>query len=111
MRFLLMDNNLSSRLTEILADVYGEVVHVKDKDLAEESDYGIWQYAQQRNGTIFTKDMDFYHLLNRFGHPPKVVWIRVGNATTRQIADLLIGKADIVQQFIDNDHLGLLELY
>lgn len=111
MNFPILDNNLSSRLPQILADAYGKVHHVKDYGLETSSDHEIWNYVRQRNGTIFSKDMDFYHLLNRFGHPPKIIWIRTGNATTRQIANLLIDKADVVQQFLKNDQLGLLELY
>ncbi len=61
--FLVFDNNLSARLPEILIDTYGKMHHVREYGLHKASDEKIWDYVRQRKGTIFSKDVDFYHLL------------------------------------------------
>jgi predicted nuclease of predicted toxin-antitoxin system len=62
-------------------------------------------------GAILTKDADFNHLLNRFGHPPKVIWLRMGNTTTHRIIQTLVNKVNLINDFLADPDLGLLELY
>ena len=109
--FILLNNHFSYRLSNILVSAYGTVNHVKDYHLGTASDQEIWRFAGQQNGVIISKDMDFYHLLNRYGPPPKLIWIRIGNATTQQIADLLINQSVKVQNFLSDASLSLLQLY
>ena len=40
-----------------------------------------------------TKDADFHQRSFLFGHPPKVIWVRVGNASTAKIEVLLRRRA------------------
>ena len=54
---------------------------------------------------------DFYHLLNKYGHPPKVRWIRVGNVTINQIIALLRDNNALIQDFLLSLPAGILELY
>jgi predicted nuclease of predicted toxin-antitoxin system len=44
------------------------------------------------------------------GAPPKVVWIRLGNCSTADIAVLLRGRARVISEFVDRDDVVLLEL-
>ena len=41
---LLFDQNLSPRLTRLLADIYPESIHVRDVGLREADDLVIWEY-------------------------------------------------------------------
>ena len=110
--FLLLDNHLSFRLTHMLRRTYPELHHVKEFQLEKSLDDKIWAFAgQQQNAAIVTKDLDFYHLLNRYGPPPKLIWIRVGNCTTQQIATLLTDQLAQIHSFLLNDANSLLELY
>ena len=43
------------------------------------TDSEIWEYAQENNLTIVTKDADFYNRILTSEPPPKVIHIRVGN--------------------------------
>jgi len=45
---LLFDQNLSPRLTRLLADIYSESVHVREVGLREADDVAIWQGFAQR---------------------------------------------------------------
>ena len=86
---LLYDENLSRRLLRHLADLYPDSEHVVPAGLEGEDDRSIWAYAGSRGLVIVTKDWDFVQLSSLLGHPPKVVWLRLGNCSTRNVAEVL----------------------
>jgi predicted nuclease of predicted toxin-antitoxin system len=86
---LLFDQNLSYRLVTALATLYPGSAHVRDLGLATADDEAIWNYAAQHAFVIVSKDSDFQHRSLLLGHPPKVVWIRLGNCSTAAIENLL----------------------
>ncbi len=59
---------------------------------------------------LVTKDEDFHRLSVLQGAPPKVVWIRIGNCTTAQIARLLREHHVDILRFIHQDETTFLEL-
>jgi predicted nuclease of predicted toxin-antitoxin system len=85
----LLDQNISHRLVSVLRDLYPGSVHVRDTGLGSASDEAVWKYAAQHNLAILSKDADFHQRSFLHGHPPKVVWVRHGNCSTRQIEALL----------------------
>ncbi len=86
---LLFDQNLSPRLVSALADQYPESIHVRDVGLHSASDESDWAYAAEHGLMIISKDSDFRQRSFLSGHPPKIVWIRLGNCSTREIDTLL----------------------
>lgn len=62
-------------------------------------DRDIWFYAQNNGFTIVTKDDDFEQRSVLLGHPPKVIWIRLGNCKTEDVLTLLVRSKDIIQAF------------
>lgn len=109
--YLIIDNNLSYKLRDLVFNLFSDVYHVKDLGFEKKDDAFIWAFAASKRGVILTKDADFYHLLNLYGHPPKVIWLRMGNATTQSIAQLVKSKLPEIVLFLDDLHTGLLELY
>lgn len=107
---LLFDENLSFRLVEQLADVYPHSLHVRDVGLTGRTDEEIWRYAARESCAIVTKDIDFYQRSMLRGAPPKVIWVRIGNVTTRAIADVLRSQFPLVQHFIAESDAAFLEL-
>ena len=95
----LLDQNLSWRLAQQLTDVYPECRHVRDAGLKEADDQEIWEYAEANEFVIVTKDSDFQQRSLLFGHPPKVIRLRVGNCTVVLIRDLLRTHHDFIQAF------------
>lgn len=89
---LLFDHNLARRLVHLLDSVYPFSQHVADIGMADASDETIWKYAETNRMTIISKDSDFYYRSMLRGHPPKVIWIRLGNCTTSQVAELLLRR-------------------
>lgn len=86
---LLFDQNLSFRLVALLEDLFPGSEHVGTAGLASATDAEVWGYARRGGFVIATKDTDFRQRSFTEGHPPRVVWIRLGNCTTQQIADAL----------------------
>jgi predicted nuclease of predicted toxin-antitoxin system len=97
---LLFDENLSPVLPQILSDCYGNSQHVRDVGLAAARDTDVWEYAVQSQFAIVTKDSDFRHRSSLRGHPPKVIWIGLGNCSTRMIEDLLRQRKAEVTEFL-----------
>jgi predicted nuclease of predicted toxin-antitoxin system len=62
-------------------------------------DRDIWLYAQDNGFTIVTKDDDFEQRSVLLGHPPKVIWIRLGNCKTEQVLTLLLKSKNVIQAF------------
>lgn len=86
---LLFDENLSPRLSQALADEYAGSVHVRSLGLRGADDQQIWDYSRTHGFAIVSKNTDFRERSFVEGLPPKVIWLDVGNAGTRVIADLL----------------------
>jgi predicted nuclease of predicted toxin-antitoxin system len=107
---LLLDENLSPRLVELLRDLYSDVIHVRDIGLASANDDAIWRFAASNARMIVTKDEDFNQRAFLIGPPPKVVWLRVGNATTPDISQLLRKHYSDIAAFKQDLEAALLAL-
>jgi uncharacterized protein (DUF433 family)/predicted nuclease of predicted toxin-antitoxin system len=71
----------------------------EDVGLKSAADRRVWNYAVDMGFTIVTKDADFRQRSFLFGPPPKVIWIGLGNCSTRQIAELLRKQSSEVEAF------------
>lgn len=107
---LLFDQNLSSALVRLLADLYPESAHVRTLGLHEVEDAVVWSYAAAHGFTIVSKDSDFHQLSFLRGHPPKVIWLRIGNAPTAAVATLLRKQHAVVQDFSSDPVVAFLAL-
>jgi predicted nuclease of predicted toxin-antitoxin system len=108
---LLFDNNLSPKLVGRLASLYPDSSHVAAIGLDKALDVAVWNHAQEHDYCLVTKDSDFNELLVTKGFPPKVIWIRLGNCTTAEIAELLQKHHETIAEFAQDASAGLLELY
>lgn len=86
---LLFDHNLSPRLPNVLAVEYPKSAHVREFGMASAPDISVWEYAAAEGYAIVSKDSDFEQKAFLYGHPPKVIWLRVGNCPTTVIAAFL----------------------
>jgi predicted nuclease of predicted toxin-antitoxin system len=92
-----LDENLSHRLPGLLALEFPGSQHVRDAGLAAASDPAVWAHAASQGFVIVSKDTDFQQRPLLFGHPPKVVWIRLGNCPTAAVVALLRARqADLL---------------
>jgi predicted nuclease of predicted toxin-antitoxin system len=86
---LLFDENLSHRLVEKLFDVFPASTHVRLVGLKSAEDPMVWQFAVDEEFVIVSKDSDMHDRSLLFGFPPKVIWIRLGNCSTREVKGLI----------------------
>ena len=111
MKLLLFDQNLSPRLVERLADIYPDSVHVSALGLGDAMDMEIWQYARDHDYMIVTKDADFSELGVIKGFPPKVIWIRRGNCSTKDIEMILRESYSAISNLSEDGEIGILTLF
>ena len=107
---LLFDENLSYRLVRLLADIYPDSAYVGDFDLLGAPDSIIWALAAEHGFMLVSKDTDFFERSGLYGAPPKVIWLRIGNAPTSATAGLLRDHYVIVRRFHDDPDSTLLAL-
>ncbi|HEU5318817.1 MAG TPA: DUF5615 family PIN-like protein [Chloroflexota bacterium] len=107
---LLLDHNLSPRLIARLSGPYAGVSHVALVGLERATDEAVWEYAAANDYAIITKDADFAELSVLRGSPPKVVWLRMGNCTTDDVARVLAGAREVIDDFTRDEDAGVLEL-
>jgi predicted nuclease of predicted toxin-antitoxin system len=96
---LLFDQNLSPRLPSWLADLFPDSVHILQIGLDDATDLAIWEYAKANGFTIVSKDADFQLQSLLAGHPPKFIWVRVGNCPARAVEELLRRHSITIHMF------------
>ena len=96
---LLFDQNLSHRLVALFSAEFPGSQHVRNVGLAKAPDPDVWIYSKANGFAITSKDTDFEQRSLLYGHPPKVIWIRLGNCSTAAVANLLQSKFNEVRAF------------
>ena len=110
---LLFDQNISFRVIKKISAKFPQAKQVRELRLENNSDNQIWEYAKANGYTIVTFDADFYDLASLNGHPPKIIWLRTGNTTTENIADIFNKQAEPIRDFLENKdliHIACLEI-
>ena len=83
MKFLI-DQQLPPGLAVWLGERGFEAQHVREVGLRDAEDREIWAHAVRERFVIVTKDEDFPQRRARL-EGPVIVWLRLGNATNRQL--------------------------
>ncbi len=107
---LLLDENLSDRIISQIVDLYPDSVHVKTLGLINTDDVLIWEYAKANDFVIASKDSDFHQRSLLYGHPPKFIYLRIGNSPTSKIVQILRDNFGIISQFADSEIESILVL-
>jgi predicted nuclease of predicted toxin-antitoxin system len=107
---LLLDENLSPRLVAALADLFPGSRHVRDVGLARADDEEVWTFAGREGFMIVSKDSDFHQRSFVRGAPPKVIWVRRGNASTAEIERIVRAARDRIAAFAGDPEAAFLIL-
>ena len=110
---LLFDQNISFRVLKQIHSYFPEARHVKDFGLHYETDNSIWSFAKTNGFNIVTLDSDFYDLVTLKGHPPKVIWLRLGNTSSLSLARVFTDYHELIRQFLLEEQykeIGCLEI-
>ena len=97
---ILIDNNLSVKLPEVLAADFPDSMHVAALQLTKATDTQLWELAQHQHFAIMTKDKDFYHRVSLLGPPPPVIWITRGNCSNQEMIALVKQHIPAIRSFL-----------
>jgi len=90
-----IDAQLSPRIAEFLkSELLIEAVAVRDLGLRDAKDEIIFEKAREVSAIVMTKDRDFINLLERYGPPPKIIWITCGNTSNEHLCEVLMGALE-----------------
>ena len=85
-----IDAQLSPTLAPWLGNTFEvEAFSVRWLGLQHASDEEIFIAAREVKAVVVTKDRDFVQLLERFGAPPKVIWVTCGNTSNARMREIL----------------------
>jgi predicted nuclease of predicted toxin-antitoxin system len=107
---LLFDEQLSEELCTLLEDAFPGSLHVRKLGAGGVGDSTVWRLAQERDALLVTKDEDFHRFSVMYGAPPKVLWVRLGNCTTDDVAGLLRRHRGDIERFVQQTEATFLEL-
>lgn len=107
---LLLDENLTFRLTKSLQVDYPGSCHAKDVNLLETDDNLVWQWAQRNGFAILTQDADFEQMARLRGQPPKVIYLRFGNSSLLNTISQLRQHHEVIAAFLLHPTAACLEL-
>ena len=95
-----------------MAALFPGAKQVRHVGLEDASDMLIFDFARKSNFAIVTFDSDYLDLHLVKGLPPKIIWMRTGNLTTKFVAELLTSNVELIKQFLKSDQVedGILEI-
>jgi predicted nuclease of predicted toxin-antitoxin system len=86
-----VDAQLSPSLAPWITSQFGiDAASVRYLDMLRAKDQNIFQAAKEAGAIVITKDVDFVLLLQRFGPPPSVLWVRCGNTSNAYLRNVLM---------------------
>jgi predicted nuclease of predicted toxin-antitoxin system len=83
-RFL-VDAQLPPALAQTLRSAGHLAEHVYEIGMKDASDVSVWDYAFKSEAAILTKDEDFVDMFRRRASGPPIIWLRIGNSSTRAL--------------------------
>ncbi len=96
---LLFDQNISFRLVKHIRDIFPEAKQVRELGLENVADIQIFNFAKNNNYAIVTFDADFCDLSVLKGYPPKIIWLKIGNTTTRKLEEVFRNHFQLINLF------------
>jgi len=108
---LLLDQNISYKLVKNLQEIFPNSSHVRLESLQNADDKIIREFALSNGFNIVTFDIDFYETSLIEGYPPKIIWLRCGNSSTKNIENILKTSFTKIIDFLENKNFSCLELF
>ncbi|HEY2321239.1 MAG TPA: DUF5615 family PIN-like protein, partial [Thermoanaerobaculia bacterium] len=71
----------------------------------------IWFHARTHDFVVVTKDKDIAEFAVLKGAPPKIVWLRMGNCSTRAVESVLRANFEKISALAEHTERIVLELF
>lgn len=107
---LLLDQNVSHNLVAKLRPHFPDTSHLRNLGMRQTTDEEVWQFARANGFALLTKDFDFYHRALTRGHPPKVIWLNIGNCNTSTILNVIERHLEDIHRFALDANTAILVL-
>jgi predicted nuclease of predicted toxin-antitoxin system len=104
---LLFDQNISFRLIHKISDFFPEARQVRELGLENATDLEIFEFAVKNDYTIVTFDSDFCDLNILKGFPLKIIWLRTGNTTTKNLESIFRNRLNLIKAFMNEENACL----
>lgn len=100
---LWIDAQLSPALAPWIRATFGiEAYAVRDLGLRDAKDPEIFLAAREAGAVVMTKDSDFIVLLERFGPPPRVLWLTCGNTSNLKLREILGRNLPMAREMLES---------
>jgi predicted nuclease of predicted toxin-antitoxin system len=107
---LLFDQNISPKIVKQVELDFPDAKQVRHVELEDASDLAIFNYAKTHGYAIVTFDSDFVDLNVVKGIPPKIIWLKTGNLTTKAISELVRNNILLIRTFLQSEEEEILEI-
>ena len=98
-----LDAQLSPALAPWLSEEFGvESYSVRFLGLRDATDPEIFSAAKAAGAVVMTKDRDFLELVERFGPPPQVILVTLGNTSNARLKTALLLLFDDARRLLLN---------
>jgi len=85
-----VDAQLSPSIAGFISENFAlEALALRTVGLRDAADLEIFNAARETGATVLTKDKDFVDLIDRYGPPPKVIWLTCGNTSNLRLREIL----------------------
>lgn len=78
--------------------------------MEDASDLEIFEFAKINDLAIVTFDSDFADLGTVRGFPPKIIWLRTGNHTTKDLVRVMVLNVVSITNFLSSSEGGVLKI-
>ena len=101
-----LDAQLSPKVAKwIREELKLEAKAASELGLLFATDEEIFRKAREADVIVMTKDADFLRLLDRYGPPPKIIWLTCGNSSNLQLQKVLSIHLHTARSLLANDAL------
>jgi predicted nuclease of predicted toxin-antitoxin system len=108
---LLLDHNISHKLVARLADIFPGSTQTRLLNFGRTNDPQLWLFARTHGYVFVSKDRDVAELAILRGAPPKVIWLRMGNCTTKAVEQTLRSNIEAILDLAQDPQQVVLELF
>lgn len=108
-----LDNNLSPIIAKWLKDETGYIIKSSFiLKLYSLDDYEIYKLAKQNKTKVIfiSKDTDFPQIINRFGSPPKLIYLRIGNTDNKVLFNFILKNLEDALERLLKDNIDIVDI-
>ena len=105
-----LDAHISPAIAKWLREEYSiEACSLRSVGLRDASDDEIFIKAKNEKVVFITKDVDFVSLLEKYGSPPQVIWLSIGNTSNIELKKVFKSVFQDVLTLIEEEN-SLIEI-